>query len=201
MQLAEPIVYALPRGGVPVAAEVAARLGAPLDLLFVRKLGAPGQPEVAMGAVLDGASPEVVLTPEAQSALPGYRDYLELVARRELREIDRRRDRYLPGRRAIDPAGRTAVVVDDGLATGASVRVAVLAVKKRGAARIVVAVPVGPAEAVRALRREAEVVCLELPEPFGSVGAFYRDFHQLSDDEVIAILQRNAPATIAAREA
>ena len=200
MNLDRPVVYALPRGGVPVAAEIAARLGAPLDLLMVRKLGFPGEPEVALGAVLDGAAPQVVFNPGAEAAVRRHAGHLKATAQEALREIERRRERYLGGRSAVDPQYRTAVVVDDGLATGATARVAVSALKKRGAARVIVAAPVGPARVVASLAGEAEVVCLEAPQAFEHVGAFYRDFHQLTDDEVVAILSREPQAVASAGE-
>lgn len=189
LRLRDPAVYALPRGGVPVAAEVADALQAPLDLVLVRKIGAPGQPELALGAVVDGATPETVLNPDIV-ALTGATDaFIEAARRRELAEIERRRMRYLSGHPRIDPAGRDAVVVDDGIATGATARAALHALRRRGAARLVLATPVAPMETLRALRAEAdEIVCLFEPAPFFGIGLFYRDFHQLTDDEVIGLL-------------
>ncbi len=185
--LRDPVVYALPRGGVPVAAEVAAALGAPLDLVLVRKIGAPGQPELALGAVVDGNTPEVVLNADIVTATGASESFIAAARQRELAEIERRRARYLAGCTPVDPTGRTVVVVDDGLATGASARAALNALRRRGAARLALAVPVAPPETLEALRGETDdIVCLVEAELFFGIGAFYRDFHQLTDDEVIA---------------
>jgi putative phosphoribosyl transferase len=185
----DAVVYALPRGGVPVAAEVARALGAPLDLVLVRKLGAPGNPELALGAVVDGAEPETVLN-EDVAAITGATDAFIAAARtRELREIERRRALYLAGRAPLDPKGRTAIVVDDGLATGATARAALHALRRRGAARLILAVPVAPPPTLAALRPEAdEIVSLVEEDIPRGIGAFYADFHQLDDEEVIALL-------------
>ncbi|PWS35962.1 phosphoribosyltransferase [Falsiroseomonas bella] len=183
----DPVVYALPRGGVPVAAEVAAALGAPLDLVLVRKIGAPGQPELALGAVVDGDAPEVVLNADIVAATGASEAFIAAARLRELAEIERRRARYLTGLAPVDPRGRTAVVVDDGLATGASARAALRALRRRGAARLVLATPVAPPETLKAMRGEADdTVCAVEAEVFFGIGAFYRDFHQLTDEEVIA---------------
>lgn len=189
LRLRDPVVYALPRGGVPVAVEVAAALRAPLDLVLVRKIGAPGQPELAIGAIVDGEAPELVMNADIAASTGATEAYVAAARRRELAEIERRRALYLAGRAPIDPAGRTAVAVDDGLATGASARAALHALRRRGAARLVLAVPVAPPGTVQALRGDADdIVCLvEAPLVFG-VGAFYRDFHQLTDEEVIAAI-------------
>jgi predicted phosphoribosyltransferase len=189
LRLQDPVVYALPRGGVPVAAEVAAALGAPLDLVLVRKIGAPAQPELAVGAVVDGDAPEAVLNADIIAATGASEAFIAAARRRELAEIERRRARYLAGRQPVDPTGRAAVVVDDGIATGATARVALHAMRRRGAAKLVLAVPVAPAETLVALRGEVdEIVCLFVPAPFFGIGAFYRDFHQLTDAEVIGLL-------------
>lgn len=194
MRPADPVVYALPRGGVPVAAEVARALDAPLDLLLVRKIGAPGQPELALGAVADGG--ELVLNPEIIAATGASETFIEDARRAQLTEIERRRGRYMAGRAPLDLRGRTAVVVDDGLATGATARAALHALRQRGAARLILAVPVAPPDAAAALRADAdEVVVVLEAEPFGGVGAFYADFHQLGDEEVVAILARHASGT------
>lgn len=195
LRLRDPVVYALPRGGVPVAVEVAAALGAPLDLVLVRKIGAPGQPELAIGAIVDGDTPEVVLNADIVAATGASEAFIGAARRRELAEIERRRARYLAGRAPVDPAGRTAVVVDDGLATGASARAALHALRRRGAARLVLAVPVAPPATLEALRGDADdIVCLVEAELFFGIGAFYRDFHQLTDEEVIAaIAERQGP--------
>jgi predicted phosphoribosyltransferase len=192
--LRNPVVYALPRGGVPVAAEVADALHAPLDLVLVRKIGAPGQPELALGAVVDGDVPETVLNPDIVAATGASEAFIEAARRRELAEIERRRTRYLAGHPRVDPAGRDAVVVDDGIATGATARAALHALRRRGAARLVLATPVAPADTLEALRGEAdEIVCLFVPAPFFGIGAFYRDFHQLADDEVVDLLAARSP--------
>jgi predicted phosphoribosyltransferase len=192
--LRNPVVYALPRGGVPVAAEVADALHAPLDLVLVRKIGAPGQPELALGAVVDGDAPETVLNPHIVAATGASEAFIEAARRRELAEIERRRTRYLAGHPRVDPAGRVAVVVDDGIATGATARAALHALRRRGAARLVLATPVAPADTLEALRGEAdEIVCLFVPAPFFGIGAFYRDFHQLADDEVVDLLAARSP--------
>jgi putative phosphoribosyl transferase len=186
-------VLALPRGGVPVAAEVARVLKAPLGLLMVRKIGAPWQPELAVAAVVDGASPEIVYD-EQTCAMTGVdRAYVERRATEELQEIERRRRVYLGGRPTLPVAGATVFVVDDGIATGTTVRAALKALRRQHPARVVLAVPVAPADTLAVLRGEAdEVVCLEQPSPFHAVGLHYRDFHQVSDDEVVATMERAA---------
>jgi putative phosphoribosyl transferase len=185
------VVYALPRGGVPVAAEIALALDAPMDLVFVRKLGAPGQPELAMGAIVEGDPPVQVLNPDVVQAFRVGPEEIERVAQAELDEIKRRRDVYGRGHRPVPPRGRTAIVVDDGLATGATARAALQALRRQGAARIVLAVPVAPRQVVEAMSGEAdEVVCLDRPDWFPGVGAFYSDFDQVPDEAVIAELRR-----------
>ncbi len=187
--LAPPVVLALPRGGVPVAFEIARRLDAPLDLVLVRKIGAPGQPELAAGAIVDGESPELVLNDEVvRHAGLGEAD-LEAAKRRELAEIERRRAFYLGGREPRGVAGRTAILVDDGIATGASMRAAVHALRRRGPETLVLAVPVAARETIAAFRAEADrVVCLDAPDWFWAVGAQYRDFRQTTDEEVQRLL-------------
>jgi putative phosphoribosyl transferase len=190
LDLPEPLVLALPRGGVPVAAEIARRLAAPLDVAFVRKIGAPGQPELAVGAIADGDEPETVLNAGLVRRLGLEEDYIVAEARRELAAIERRRRRYQDLRPAVDPAGRSVVVVDDGVATGMTMQAALRQVGRRKPARLVAAAPVASREAVRLLRREADaVVCLSAPRSFGSVGSFYRSFAQVSDEEVAALLR------------
>lgn len=185
-----PVVLALPRGGVPVAFEVARALGAPLDIVVARKLGAPDDPELAVGAVVDGEEPVCVLNDALIAALRVSRDYLSGETRAQLQEIRRRESAYRRGRPPAAVAGRVALIVDDGIATGASMRAAVRGVRRRGALGVVAAAPVAPPEVVAELRREADdVVVLEEPKPFASVGAFYADFSQTGDDEVVRLLE------------
>lgn len=194
MALPDPVVLALPRGGVPVAAEIARALHAPLDVLLVRKIGAPHQPELAVGAVLDGERPEIVIERRVAADTRTPLAWIREQAGRELREIERRRALYVAGREPEPVAGRTAIVVDDGIATGATVRVALKGLRRRHPARLVVAAPVAPPSTVAALRREADaVVCLAQPAIFGAIGFFYRDFHPLHDDEVIEVLAAFRP--------
>ena len=184
-----PVVYTLPRGGVPEAVEVAKRLAAPLDLLLVRKLGVPWQPELAAGAVVDGEQPDVVLNDEIVAAAGLTEAEIEAGIQAQLVEIDRRRALYLPGVRPVSARGRTAILVDDGIATGASMAAAIAAVRRRAPGKIVVATPVASGSAATMLRGLAdEFICLSTPENFGGVGQFYEDFHQLSDDEVVNLL-------------
>jgi putative phosphoribosyl transferase len=186
-----PVVLALPRGGVPVAAEVAAALDAPLDLVLVRKIGVPAQPELAMGAVVDGGAP-IVVRNEDVIALAGIDEAeFEAIRDRELAEIERRRRIYVGNRVYADVAGRTAIVIDDGVATGATTRAALRAIRIRGPRWLVLAVPVAPTDTLPALREEAdEVVCLETHASFGAIGFYYADFRQLSDQEVSDIIAR-----------
>jgi putative phosphoribosyl transferase len=183
---APPVVLALPRGGVPVAAPIAAAFGQPLDLLLVRKLGAPGQPELAVGAILDGDPPGLVLNRDILAEL-GIGD--AWIA--EERKLARQRAQFLGDRPPPALAGRGALVVDDGVATGATAEVALRGVKAAGAARVVLAVPVIAADVAERFRAEGvEVVALVEPRRLGSVGAFYRDFRQVSDEEVLRLLGR-----------
>lgn len=189
--LKDPVVYALPRGGVPVAAEVARRLGAPLDLILVRKIGAPGWPEVAMGAVVNGDEPQTIINEDVFAATGSDAVGLDRARRRELEEIERRRKRYLGDRPQLSPAGRVAVIVDDGLATGATAKAALAAVKRQGAAMTVLAVPVAPVDTVAEMRELADlVVVLDVPTQFWAIGPFYADFHQLTDEETVDLLQK-----------
>jgi putative phosphoribosyl transferase len=181
----EVLVLGLVRGGVPVAARVAAALGAPLDVLVVRKLGVPWSPEVGFGAL--GPGGVRVLNRDVAERLED--EDVERVTREEAEELSRREARYRAGRAPLDLAGRTAILVDDGLATGATAAVSVEVARRLGAARTVLAAPVGSAEAVAWLRTVAdEVVCPLVPPEFGAVSRFYRDFPQTSDDEVTALL-------------
>jgi predicted phosphoribosyltransferase len=187
----QPAILALPRGGVPVAAEVASALNAPLDLVLVRKIGVPFQPELAMGAVVDGGAPTVVRN-EDVIRMAGVDDAeFRAVCDAELAEIERRRERYLGGREPVQIAGKTAIVIDDGIATGATTRAALRSVRARNPKVLVLAVPVAPTESLAALRQEVDdVVCLEDHESFGAIGFYYRDFRQVSDQEVIEMLAR-----------
>jgi len=194
MRLADPVVLALPRGGVPVGLEVARALRAPLDVLLVRKIGAPFQPELAVAAVMDGPEPVIVIDEPlcAGAGIPAT--YIEQQRRIELAEIERRRRAYLGDRVPLPIADRTAIVVDDGVATGTTMRAAIKGLRRRGPARIVLAVPVAPPDTVARLRSEVDdLVCLAQPEVFGAIGLFYVDFHQLSDEEVVRALNAAAP--------
>ena len=183
------LVLALPRGGVPVAFEVAKALGAELDLLLVRKLGTPGNPELAMGAIAAGGIR--ILNPEIVAALAIPEEAIEAETTREARELERRAQAYRGERAMPTLAGRTLILIDDGIATGATMRAAIAALRSQQPREIVVAVPVAPPDTVAVLRHEAdEVVCLATPEPFGAIGRFYQDFAQVSDDEVRALLKR-----------
>ncbi|MEV4627607.1 phosphoribosyltransferase family protein [Micromonospora sp. NPDC049523] len=178
-------VLGLVRGGVPVAAAVAERLAAPLDVLVVRKLGLPQAPEVAFGAL--GPGGVRVLNPELAERLDP--DRIAEVVHRETVELERREQLYRAGRPPLSLDGRTAVIVDDGLATGATARASVAVARQLGAQRVVVAVPVGSVQAYTALAEVAdEVVCLQRPEDFGAVSRFYEDFHEVPDEEVTATL-------------
>lgn len=189
------VVLALPRGGVPVAAEVARALDAPLDLVLVRKIGAPHQQELAVAAVVDGDTPQLVRNEDVIRMLHVGEDYLEAEARRQLKEIERRRTAYLAGRTPEPIEGRTAIVVDDGIATGATTRAALRAVRARRPRRLVLAVPVAPPDTIAALASEVDqIVCLSQPEPFGAIGAFYDDFRQLEDEDVRSILAATSRA-------
>jgi putative phosphoribosyl transferase len=178
-------VLALPRGGVPVAAEIAAKLNAPLDLILVRKIGVPFQPELAMGAVVDGGSPIVVRNEEVIELAGVSEDEFKAACAREQAEVERRRQCYLAGRPPIEVAGHVAIVVDDGVATGATMRAALRSITARKPGKLVLAIPVAPTEAVTALQQEVdEVVCLEPQDNFRAIGPYYDDFRQVSDDEV-----------------
>jgi len=189
------VVLALPRGGVAVALPIAAALGAPLDLVLVRKIGAPGQPELAIGAIADGPVAELVTEARLLRAFDISAEWLAASRARETAEMERRRAAYLGGRRREPVAGRVAILVDDGLATGATMLAALRAVRRCGPARLVVAVPVAAADSLARCAAEAdETVCLRTPRVFGAVGAHYRAFPQLTDAEVIALLDQVAAA-------
>jgi putative phosphoribosyl transferase len=189
LDLVAPLVLALPRGGVPVGAAIARRLRAPLDVVLVRKLGAPGEPELAIGAVADGAAPEIVLNDELVAALGVGTDYIAAEAARELGRIEERRRGYVGLRPDIDPAGRAAIVVDDGVATGMTMQAALRSVRRLGPGRLIAATPVASRDALAMLRGEADaVVCLSAPRRFLAVGSFYRSFKQVSEEEVVGLL-------------
>jgi putative phosphoribosyl transferase len=185
--LKDPVVLALPRGGLPVGREVARALGAPLDIMVVRKLGLPQQPELAMGAVASGGirvlNPEVV----REAAVPD--SVLDDLAQAESREVERRERAYRGDRSPPEIEGRMVILVDDGIATGSTVRAAIQAVRARGARGVIVATPVAPPDTVRLLGQEADdVVCLATPEPFFAISLHYRSFPQVDDREVKRIL-------------
>ena len=188
--LPDPVVLALPRGGVPVAAEVARVLNAPLDLVMVRKIGVPWQPELAAAAVIDGKDAQIVVNDEVCAEAIISRSYIDEMVKEELKEIERRAKLYLKDRPRVRIGGRSAIVVDDGIATGTTIRAVIKALRLKQPRSILLAVPVAPKEAVAALRAETDdIICLETPEPFWGIGLHYADFHQVSDDEVIAILE------------
>ena len=186
-----PVVLALPRGGVPLGAVVAKRLGAPLDLVLMRKIGMPRHEELAAGAMV-GGEPPLVLFNDSVLASSGLTeaDFEPQIARLAA-EVERRRALYLEGRVPVPVEGRTAIIVDDGVATGATVKASVAALRARGPAAVWVAVPVAPADTVAELEELADkVICLEVPSPFWVVGAHYRDFREVPDDEVLRLLDQ-----------
>lgn len=186
------VVLALPRGGVPVAYEVARALHAPLDVFVVRKLGLPGHEEFAIGAIASGGIQ--VINHEAVALYRLSDATIETVARAERRELERREAIYRTGRAPVPLEGRVVVLVDDGLATGATMRAAVLAARQRQPSRIVVAVPVGSRDTCRELGETADqVICVSMPEPFLAVGLWYQDFSQTSDEEVRQLLAAGPP--------
>lgn len=186
-----PVILALPRGGVPVAAQVAAALDAPLDLLLVRKIGVPSQPELAMGAVADGEEPVIIRNTDVIELSDVSTQEFDEICRVECAEIERRRKRYLGNRIRSEVTGQVAIIIDDGIATGATTLAAIKAVRMRKPKELVLAVPVAPRDTIKKLHAEADaIVCLDTPREFGAIGYFYRDFPQVSDDEVIALLKR-----------
>jgi putative phosphoribosyl transferase len=193
------IVLGLPRGGVPVAYEVARRLGAPLDVFIVRKLGVPGFEELAAGAIASGGVR--VLNEDVVRALANAQETIEAITARETAELERREHEYRDGRPAPDLRDRVVILIDDGLATGATMRAAIKALRQRGAAKIVVAVPVGPPDTCREIEHEAdETVCLSTPLFFQAVGQYYEDFSQISDEEVRELLAAAAQDSSGTKE-
>jgi predicted phosphoribosyltransferase len=181
------IVLALPRGGVPVGVEIARKLNLPLDVLVVRKLGAPDQPELAMGAIASGGA--VVMNPEVYAYFAGQQELIDAITARERAELERREHAYRGSRPPLSLQNRMAILVDDGAATGASMRVAVQALRAMGATRIVAALPVCSIEAKRILKSVAdEVICIEVPRAFYAVGQWYEDFGQTTDEDVQRLL-------------
>jgi putative phosphoribosyl transferase len=188
-----PVVLALPRGGVAVGFEIAKALGAPLEIVLVRKIGVPWQPELALGAVTGGDAPDTFIDWDLATRLDIPEGYIESETEQQLHEVERRRNVYCAGRPPVEIAGRTVIIVDDGIATGATMRVALRAVRRRGLARLVLAVPVAPPDTPDAFRDEAdEIICLEMPPAFGAIGFYYRDFHQMTDAEVTDLLARTS---------
>lgn len=189
---AETVVIALPRGGVPVGAVVAEGLGVPLDVILVRKVGAPMQPELAVAAVTDGETMQVTVNEDIKAELGLSDKDIDELARKQLPEIERRRAAYYEGRQPTPLTGKTVIVVDDGVATGATANSALRLIRKQKPARLILALPVAPADTLERLEQHAdEVVCLATPYPFYAVGAHYADFDQVEDSEVIETLRRN----------
>jgi putative phosphoribosyl transferase len=195
LPLKDAIVLALPRGGVPVGAEIARGLLLPLDVAFVRKIGAPGQPELAIAAIADGDAPELVVHGELVGELALKEEFIAQAAARELSSIEERRRQYASLRPAIEPAGRAVIVVDDGVATGMTMQAALRQARRRRPSRLIAAVPVAARAALARIEREADaVICLARPRHFGSVGGFYRSFAQVLDEEVLQLLRQAAGA-------
>ena len=187
--LVDPLVLALPRGGVPVAAEVARALHAPLDLLIVRKIGAPGQPELAVAAIAEGDPPTLVVDERTSQVTGADAVYIEREARTQRAEVERRHTTYRRGRARLGVAGKSVIVVDDGIATGSTMRAALQALRRMRPARLILAVPVAPADTLIELSPLVDdVVCLSQPAHFRSVGTYYADFQQVDDAEVITLL-------------
>lgn len=195
LRLHQPIVLALPRGGVPVAAEVAKALKAPLELIIVRKVGAPGNIELAVAAIVDGDPPDVVLNRDIVEAYSLDDDELRVLIAKERPELERRRLAYRGKRSALSVSGKTAIIVDDGAATGTTMKIAIRALKRRSPREIIVALPVAPADTLAELAQEADcTVCLSQPAHFRALGQHYLNFPQLSDSEVLAAMDEAARA-------
>lgn len=189
-KLTDPVVIALPRGGVPVAAEIARALNAPIDLVIVRKLGLPGHEELAAGAIAEGEPPIRVISNDVLRAAGMTEEALAPVIRRETAELERRRETYLGGRPRVPVKGRTVILVDDGIATGATMKAALRAIRRQAPGRLVVAVPVAATDAIAEIGHEADqVLCLSTPQSFMAVAVHYADFGQTQDAEVIAALR------------
>lgn len=195
LSLQDPVVLALPRGGVPVAAEVAKALKAPLDLLLVRKVAAPGNPELAVAAIVDGDPPDVVLNREMVEAYSLNDEELRVLIAGQRPELERRRATYRGGRPPLSVGGRTVIVVDDGAATGTTMKVAIRGLKRRSPRKIIVALPVAPAETASELAQEADLIlCLSEPARFRALSYYYASFPQLSDAEVLGTMDETALA-------
>jgi putative phosphoribosyl transferase len=191
LSLKRPVVLALPRGGVPVAYEAARALRAPLDLLLVRKIGVPWQPELAAASIVDGQQPDLVFNEDVMASTGLSRARIEELGQAELREIERRRALYLKDRAPIKVEGRDAILADDGVATGATFKAAIKAVRRRGPSRVIAAIPVGSPDTLDEIRALADdVVCLSAPSAFFAIGVYYDDFHQLTDEEVVDLLKK-----------
>ena len=189
-----PLILALPRGGVPVAYEIAKKLDADLDLLLVRKIGAPHHPELGIGAVVDGENPQIIVNREIVKQLGVPDGYIHDEARKQLGEIERRRIEYVGAHRPVHLTGRTVIVVDDGIATGSTVRAALRAIRHKQPSRLVLAVPVGAPDSILSLQRECdELICLVTPDPFFAVGSHYENFQQTTDEEVRQLLGKRTP--------
>jgi putative phosphoribosyl transferase len=198
LHLVQPLVMALPRGGVPVAVEVASMLHAPLDLLLVRKIGLPGQPEVALAAVVEGRPPVVELDADLLRRARVPQAWLQDAIADQVQEIERRRLAYLQGRPRPVLPDHTVVLVDDGIATGTTMLAAIKALRQQGVRRIVLGVPLAPQSTLLRLREQVDdVVCLASPAPFDAIGRFYEDFHQLRDEEVVSALNRARDESVA----
>jgi putative phosphoribosyl transferase len=187
----QPAILALPRGGVPVGFEVARALTAPLDVILVRKLGSPITPELAIGAIAEGDGVEPVIDEQIVAQLDVEKNYIDAEIARQKREITRRQQLYAGARPTLDLHAATAIVIDDGIATGATMQAALRAARKREPKTLILAVPVAPEETIERLRRDVdEVVCLSTPLNFGAVGSFYADFSPVEDEVVVALLKR-----------
>jgi len=187
MKLLDPIVLAIPRGGVVVGYEIAKRIGCPLDVIIPRKVGAPFDPELAVGAVTEDGT--LYINEKICTVYGISKSYLQSESRAQVQEIMRRAELYRKGTRSINTAAKTVILVDDGIATGATMRAAIMSVKKNSSKAIIVAVPVGAKETVDDLKKDVEVVALHAPKDMGGVGEFYRNFEQISDQEVIKLLE------------